>query len=220
MNGIHDMGGMHGMGALEREQHEPAFHMPWEGRVYALSRVLGARGGTWNLDSSRHGVEVLPPADYLRMTYYERWFVRIMTQLVATGDATQAEIATGEPAPGSPRATAFVTAETVHAMVARRASARRAVPAVSRFKEGQRVRARNMHPTGHTRLPRYARGKTGVIVRDRGVFLFPDTNAHLLGEKPQHLYSVRFAARELWGERASPRDFVHLDMWDDYLERA
>jgi nitrile hydratase beta subunit len=220
MNGVHDMGGMHGMGALEHEPHEPTFHMPWEGRVYALSRVLGARGGRWNMDASRHGVEVLPPADYLRMTYYERWLARIIAQLVATGDATQAEIEAGEPAPGSPRATAFVTAVTVDRMVGSRASARRAVPAVPRFTAGQRVRAGNMHPTGHTRLPRYARGKAGVIARDRGVFLFPDTNAHLLGEKPQHLYSVQFAARELWGERASPRDFVHLDMWDDYLERA
>jgi nitrile hydratase len=85
---------------------------------------------------------------------------------------------------------------------------------------GQRVRARNINPAGHTRLPRYARGKAGVVVRDHGVFVFPDTNAHFLGEKPQHLYGVRFTSRELWGERASVRDFIHLDMWDDYLERA
>ncbi len=220
MNGVHDMGGMHGMGAIEREQDEPAFHMPWEGRVYGLSRALLARGGKWNLDALRHGIEVLPPVDYLRMTYYERWFARMIALLVATGDATQAEIETGKPAPGSPKATAFVTAETVHAMVARRASARRAVPAIPRFKAGHPVRARNMHPTGHTRLPRYARGKRGVVVRDHGVFLFPDTNAEFLGEKPQHLYSVRFAARELWGEHASSHDSIHLDLWDNYLERV
>lgn len=220
MNGVHDMGGMHGMGAIEREQHEPTFHAPWEGRVYALARVLRARGKTWNLDAFRHGIEVLPPSSYLRMTYYERWFAWMIAKLVDTGDLTQAEIDTGTPAPGSPRATAFVTAETVPLMLTRRDSARRDVPATPRFKAGQRVRARNMHPTGHTRLPRYARGKVGVIVQDRGVFLFPDTNAHFLGEKPQHLYSVRFAAPELWGDQASSRDFVHLDMWDDYLERA
>ena len=97
---------------------------------------------------------------------------------------------------------------------------RRDTPAIAHFVAGQRVRARNMNPVGHTRLPRYARGKAGVVVVDRGVFLFPDTNAHFLGEKPQHLYSVRFAARDLWGERASTRDVVHLDMWDDYLERV
>jgi hypothetical protein len=88
-----------------------------------------------------------------------------------------------------------------------------------RFKVRQRVRARNIDPTGHTRLPRYVRDKTGVIVRDHGVYLFPDTNAHFQGEKRQHVYSVRFAARELWGEIASPRDSVHLDLWDDYLDR-
>jgi nitrile hydratase beta subunit len=220
VNGVHDMGGMHGMGAVEIEQHEPAFHMPWEGRVYALVRVLRARGGPWNLDAFRRGIETLPPVDYLRMSYYERWFAWMIATLVATGDATEAEIETGQPAPGLPRATAFVTAAAAPAMAARRGSARRDVAVTPRFEAGQRVRARNMHPTGHTRLPRYARGKAGVIARDRGVFVFPDTNAHLLGEKPQHLYSVRFAARELWGEGASPRDVIHLDMWDDYLEHA
>jgi len=94
------------------------------------------------------------------------------------------------------------------------------VPATPRFAAGQRVRARNLHPTGHIRLPRYARGKLGTVDRDRGVFVFPDTNAHFLGENPQRLYSVRFAARELWGEQASPRDTVYIDMWDDYLEPA
>jgi hypothetical protein len=94
------------------------------------------------------------------------------------------------------------------------------VNVAARFQVGQRVRARNMHPVGHTRLPRYARGKFGTIDRDHGVFVFPDTNAHFLGEKPQHVYSVRFAARELWGNQAAPQDSVYLDMWDDYLEPA
>jgi len=113
-----------------------------------------------------------------------------------------------------------VTAAMVPALVARRNSARRDARVSPRFRVGQRVRARNMHPNGHTRLPRYARGRLGLVVRDHGVFVFPDTNAEFLGEKPQHVYSVRFAARELWGDRASSRDFIHLDMWDDYLERA
>jgi nitrile hydratase subunit beta len=94
------------------------------------------------------------------------------------------------------------------------------VSVAARFRAGDRVRARNMHPVGHTRLPRYARGKLGTINADHGVFVFPDTNAHFLGENPQHLYSVRFAARELWGEQASARDSVFIDMWDDYLEPA
>ena len=183
-----------------------------------MSRVLRARGGKWNLDSFRHGIERLPPADYLRMSYHERWFAWMVDKLVATGDATQAEVETGQVAPGSAKATPFVTAPAVSAMALKRASSHRDVPAVAHFKVGQRVRARNVHPPGHTRLPRYVRGKTGLVVHDRGVCVFPDTNAHFLGEKPQHLYSVRFSGRELWGAQASPRDFVHLDMWDDYLD--
>jgi nitrile hydratase subunit beta len=220
MNGIHDMGGMQDMGAIRPEPHEPTFHTAWEGRVYALSRALRARGGQWNLDSFRHGIELLPPAEYLRMSYYERWFAWMLAKLVATGDTTQAEIDTGQAASGSARSTPFVTMQNVAALVAKRGPSHRDVPVLAHFKAGQRVRARNMHPPGHTRLPRYVRGKVGAIVRDRGVCLFPDTNAHFLGEQPQHLYSVRFSGRELWGDHSSLRDFVHLDMWDAYLEHV
>ncbi|MBI3049668.1 MAG: nitrile hydratase subunit beta [Acidobacteria bacterium] len=218
MNGVHDMGGMHGMGPIQHEEHEPVFHEWWEGRAYALTRLV--RGQTYNLDNSRHLLELLPPADYLRMSYYERWLTRLVAQLLKNGVITREELESGTPASGAAKATPAVTAAMVPALVTRRNSARRDAQVRPRFRVGQRVRARNIHPTGHTRLPRYARGKQGVIAIDHGVFLFPDTNAHLLGEKPQHVYSVRFAARELWGPQASPRDFVHIDMWDDYLERA
>jgi nitrile hydratase len=212
------MGGMHGMGPIEHEQNEPVFHAAWEGRVYALTRVL--RGGNWNLDALRHGIEVLPPAEYLRMTYYERWFARLVAQLVESGDLTRAEIESGVRTPGSATQSPAVTAATIApATLFVRAPSRRNVPVVAQFKVEQKVRARKINTTGHTRLPRYDRGRIGVIVVDRGVLLFPDTNAHHLGEKPQHLYSVRFAARELWGDQASPRDSIYLDMWDDYLER-
>ena len=220
MNGVHDMGGMHGMGPIEHEKNEPVFHAAWEGRIYALTRALRAGTGKWNLDASRHAIELLPPAEYLRMSYYEKWVARMLVQLVSIGVVTAAEIESGQPAPGSAKATPALTAAMVPEMIARRNSARRNVPATAHFKIGQRVRARNINPAGHTRLPRYARGKSGIVVRDHGVFVFPDTNAHFLGEKPQHLYAVRFTSRELWGERGSPRDFNHLDLWDDYLERA
>jgi nitrile hydratase len=212
------MGGMQDMGPIRHEPHEPTFHERWEGRVYALSRVLRTRSGLWNLDAFRHGIEVLPPTDYLRMSYYEKWFTWMLTTVVTAGDVTQSEVESGSPAPGSPRQAVLLAAEAVPSMVDRRGSARRAAVVAPRFKAGQRVRARNIHPAGHTRLPRYVRAKRGVVVLDRGVFLFPDTNAHQRGEKPQHLYSVRFAARELWGEQASSRDSVHLDLWDDHLE--
>ena len=186
MNGVHDMGGMHGFGPIEHEEDEPVFHAPWEGRIYAITRVLRAGGGGSNLDASRHAIEVLPPAEYLRMTYYERWMARIVGQLVSTGVATAAEIANGQP-DGSATATPDLTLAMVPDMIARRSSARRGVMATPHFTVGERVRARNINPAGHTRLPRYARGKAGVVVRDHGVFVFPDTNAHLLGENPQHL---------------------------------
>src|SRR5262245_36417066 len=218
MNGVHDMGGMHGMGPIRHEADEPTFHERWEGRVYAITRVLRTRTGLWNLDAFRHGQEVLPPVEYFRMSYYERWLAWVLKTVVAADDVTQAEVESGSPALGSARKSVLVTVDDVPSMVDRRGSARRDVAVHPRFKAGQGVRARNLNPTGHTRLPRYARAKRGVVALDRGVFLFPDTNAHLLGEKPQHLYSVRFAARELWGEQASRHDFVHVDMWDDYLE--
>jgi nitrile hydratase len=220
MNGVHDMGGMQGMGPVVHEKDEPVFHAEWEGRIYALTRLVRAGGGRWKIDAGRFEIERLPPAEYLRMSYYEKWAARLPIQVVKMGIATQAEVDSGTPAPGSAKATPQVTAATVPAMVATRVSTKRDVRVKATFKRGQRVRARNMHPIGHTRLPRYARGKLGTVVEDRGVFVFPDTNAEFLGEKPQHLYSVRFTARELWGDRASTRDFVYLDLWDDYLERV
>jgi len=219
MNGIHDMGGMHGMGPVQYEKNEPVFHADWESRVFALTLAMGA-WGKWNIDASRHSREVIPPAEYLRMSYYEKWYAGLVGLLINSSLVTRAEVESGVPSPGSAKATPPLTADNIPAMLATRINASRDVKVTPRFQAGQRVRARNMHPVGHTRLPRYARGKVGTIERDHGVFVFPDTNAHFLGEKPQHVYSVRFAARELWGEQAAPRDSVYLAMWDDYLEPA
>ena len=220
MNGVHDMGGMHGMGPIRIEKDEPVFHGYWEARTYALTRATRA-WNKWNIDTGRHEIELLPPAEYLRMSYYEKWFARLVVLLVKTGMVTRAEIESGKPAPGSPKLTPALTAERVAATALNRAIPSSHDPAIKpRFKVGQQVRARNINPIGHTRLPRYARGKVGKIDRDHGVHIFPDTNAHGLGEKRQHVYSVRFAARELWGDQASARDSVYLDMWDDYLERS
>jgi nitrile hydratase subunit beta len=220
MNGIHDMGGMHGMGPIQHERNEPVFHQNWEGRLYAINRAIGA-WRKWNIDAGRHGIELLPPSDYLRMSYYEKWLARNIDLLVKRGLVTQEEIDTGKPAPGSQKATPPLTAADVPAAAARRGSFMRPeADAKARFEAGQHVRARKMNPVGHTRLPRYARGREGIIARHHGIFVFPDTNAHFLGEQPQHLYSVRFAARELWGEAAAAHDSVYIDMWDSYLEPA
>jgi nitrile hydratase len=219
VNGIHDMGGMQDMGAIQYEKNEPVFHAAWEGRAFALNLAAGA-WRKWNIDAGRHQIELLPPADYLRMSYYEKWTERLVQLLVNTGLVTREEIESGKPAPDSVKATPPLTAEKVSSILRSGAGAKRDVPAAARFRVGQQVRARNMHPAGHTRLPRYARGKSGTIHLDHGVYVFPDTNAHFQGEKPQHVYSVRFAARELWGEQASPRDAVYVDLWDGHLEPA
>ena len=219
MNGVHDMGGMHGMGPIEEEKNEPVFHHVWETRVFALRRAMGA-WGKWNIDAMRHAVELVPPAEYLRMSYYERQFTAFLKMLVTHGFMTWPELESGTPAPESAKVVPALTVEKATVLVAKGVPTSRKVAVTARFQAGQRVRALNMHPIGHTRLPRYARGKFGMIDRDHGVFVFPDTNAHFLGEKPQHVYSVRFAARELWGAQAPEKDSVYLDMWDDYLEPA
>lgn len=220
MNGIHDMGGMHGMGPVEPEENEPVFHEPWEGRVHAMNRAFGA-ARLWNIDRGRFYIEQIPPAQYLRMSYYEKWFTRSVELLIATGAATREEIETGKPAPGSVKHTPALKTEHVPATALDRGLLPAHDPAIRPcFTVGQRVRTINTQPTGHTRLPRYARGKTGEIAIDHGVHNFPDTNAHGLGPKRQHCYAVRFSARELWGPEASARDSIYLDLWDDYLEPA
>jgi nitrile hydratase len=219
MNGVHDMGGMHGMGPIQSEKDEPVFHAPWEARVFALRRAMGA-WRKWNIDATRHQIELVPPVEYLRLSYYARQFVAFLEMLVKSGLVTRTEIESGIPADGQPKVTPVLTVEKAVALVAKGVPTNRDVKVVARFQPGQRVRTRNIHPVGHTRLPRYARGKTGTIDRNHGVFVFPDTNAHFLGEKPQHVYSVRFASRELWGEQAAAQDSVYVDMWEDYLEPA
>jgi nitrile hydratase subunit beta len=219
MNGVHDMGGMHGMGPIVEEKNESVFHHEWEGRIFAMNLAMGA-WRKWNLDASRHTRELIPPAEYLRMSYYEKWVAALVELIVKSELATRDEIESATPTAGSPKAVPALTADQVMARVATGVPAKRNVDVPARFKVGQRVRTRNMHAVRHTRLPRYARGKVGAVHRDHGVFVFPDTNAHFLGEKPQHVYSVRFAARELWGTHAAKRDSVYVDLWDDYLEPA
>jgi nitrile hydratase beta subunit len=219
MNGVHDMGGMHGMGSIGVEQGEPVFHHPWEGRVFGLRRAMGA-WGRWNIDVSRHEVELVPPVDYLRMSYYERQFAAFLVLLQKRGFINSGEIEAGKPSSESPVAVPVLTREKAAQLVVKGVPTGRDVPVPANFRIGQRVRAINANPLGHTREPRYVRGKLGTINRDHGVFVFPDTNAQFLGEKPQHVYSVRFAARELWGDHAAPQDSIYVDLWDDYLEPA
>jgi nitrile hydratase subunit beta len=217
MNGVHDMGGMQCMGPIVYEKGEPVFHERWEGRMEALYRAM-AVWRKWNMDASRHERNLIPPAEYLRNSYYQSSLEQVSGLLVKRGVVTREEIESGVPAAGATKVSPALKPDGVMALLARGTVSSREVQVPPSFKVGQPVRARNMNPATHTRLPRYARGKLGGIVRDHGVFVFPDTNAHYLGEKPQHVYSVRFTARELWGDKTAPQDSVYLDMWDDYLE--
>jgi len=212
MNGVHDMGGMDGFGPVVPEQNEPVFHADWERRMYALAgSVMGA--AQVNIDEFRHAIERIPPARYLASSYYERWLAAAETILVERGVVTREELLAKQDASIDPALIASAVATHGPTPVKNKAKPQRA-----RFAKGARVRARNLNPVGHTRLPRYVRGKAGVVARDWGVFVFPDTNAHHAGTKPQHCYSVSFDARELWGKSASSRERVYIDLWEDYLE--
>jgi nitrile hydratase beta subunit len=218
VNGVHDMGGMHGFGPIVCEANEPVFHAPWEGRILALTIAMAA-WKTWSIDARRHERELIEPAEYLRMSYYERWLAALRVLVVKAGQVTPAELHDGR-SHGGARVQPALAAAQVRPMIARGSPYTRDVPLAPRFVAGDPIRTKNIQPVGHTRLPRYARGRNGSIVRDHGVHVFADTSAHGRGECPQHLYTVRFAATELWGVAANPRDSVHLDVWDDYLEPA
>ena len=217
MNGIHDMGGMQDMGPVRPEKNEPVFHAEWERRVFAMDEAID---GDWPRGAGRYQKELIPPAEYLRMSYYERWLRGLSELLVKSGMVTQTELETGIAEGGNTKGRKVLRAAEVRPTIAAGFPSTSNVPAVAKFHVGERVRARNINPTAHTRLPRYARGKLGTIERDHGVFVFNDSKAQGLGDKPQHLYSVRFAARELWGSEAPAGDSVHLDLWDDHLEPA
>jgi nitrile hydratase len=196
MPDVHDLGGRLGFGRVAVERDEPVFHARWEGRV--LGMVYLAVGlGAANVDAFRHGIERMDPARYLTASYYERWLTSLETILREAG-----LYAPGYTPPAPPEARGFA----------------RAVPRAPRFAVGARVRTLLRRSGGHTRLPGYAGGKRGEVVSVRGGYVFPDTNAHGGGEQPQHLYGVRFAARELWGDAAEPRASVTIDLFEPYLD--
>ncbi|BBK32851.1 nitrile hydratase [Stella humosa] len=219
MNGAHDLGGVDGFGPVLREVDEPLFHHPWERRAFGITLAAGLLG-RWNIDMARFAREDTSPVTYLNATYYEQWLRGLERLLVERGLVGAQELATG--VAEGPGAVPAVPAERVPEILARGRSSLRAPPesAPPRFAVGTRVRVRNLHPRGHTRMPRYCRGQVGTIARDHGVHVFPDSNAMGHGEAPQRCYAVGFAARTLWGPDASPVDQVMVDLWDPYLEAA
>jgi nitrile hydratase beta subunit len=208
VNSIHDMGGMDGFGPIEREREEPVFHAEWERRMFALSFGIAVSVGTDD-DHFRREVERIPPAAYLKASYYELWYRACHAMLAAHG-----VLGPGKPEGLRPP----LTAADVVASIEDGASTRMPAEGIdARFKIGDAVNARNIHPTGHIRLPRYARGKSGTIHAVHGVFSFADSKARGDGPCPQHLYTVAFTAEELWGE-SGRNDRIFLDLWDNYLD--
>jgi hypothetical protein len=194
VNGVHDLGGMQGFGPIEAEPEatEPVFHAEWEKTVSGMVFALG-RKRLWSVDRFRRMIETQRPIDYLQHSYYENWFAAL-DRLVADVGLLD------EPAPGAEEWTpVFSSGE------------------VPRYHAGDRVRAVNRHPVAHTRSPRYARGRRGVIVRHVGAEPLPELAAENVCT-PQHVYCVRFEASELWGTAA--RDAVYLELWEEYLESA
>jgi nitrile hydratase len=219
MDGVHDMGGTDGFGKVELEPNEPVFHAAWEGRVLAMSRAMGA-SGAWTIDHARYGIERLPPHVYLTSSYYKKWFLRTQMLLVEHGLVGEDEVAAGHALrPGRPLPRGTFTAAAI-GRVLNPGSYERPAPAPARFRIGDRVRAKNIHPKSHTRLPRYVRGHIGTIEVIHGVHVFPDARVAGKGDDPQWLYAVRFEARELWGDDADPTVKVSVDAFEPYLEAA
>jgi nitrile hydratase subunit beta len=217
MDGVHDMGGIDGFGKVEPEANEPAFHAPWEGRVLAMQRSM-AYAGAWQIDMARFAQERLPPQVYLTVSYYRRWALGLEKNLVERGFADTDELATGHALrPGKPIARKL-TPDAVGGLT--RGSFYRQAQGPARFKPGDRVRTRNIHPATHTRLPRYARGRVGVVELVHGCHAFPDAVAIDRGDDPQWLYTVVFDGRELWGADVDPTVTVSIDAFEPYLESA
>ena len=216
MNGIHDMGGMQCFGPVAAERNEPVFHSTWEARALALNRGMGyAR--LWNIDMSRAAIENLDPEVYLTRSYYAKWLLRLEQLLLERGLVEADEIAAGHARrPGQPLPRKLDAADVATALT--RGSYGREPRAPARFRVGDRVRTRNINPTTHTRLPRYARGHIGTIECVRGCHVFPDSVAIGAGENPQWLYALRFDGRELWGESCDPNLKVSIEAFEPYLE--
>ena len=219
MDGIHDMGGMHGFGPIPREADEPVFHEPWEGRLLAM-RVGARLAASGNL---RHHIEQMDPGHYLNSTYYEKWLHAWTQILLAKGALTEEELQAREKLLGQQPATDLSRREdpaqvrqTLEGLRTPQPLQREA-DTQPRFHIGDQVRTRHFHPPGHTRLPRYARGKYGVVV---GYYGFQDFADEVPAPRVQPLYAVRFAGQELWGESAEPGSGLYLDMWESYLEAA
>ena len=228
MNSAHDVGGMHGFGAVTREENEPVFHAEWEKGAFVTHLLSIAQGIVGSLDSNRHAMERMGNVSYLSTAYYEHWLAGTTTRLIENGIITPDELqARVEAVRSEPERFAVPPADgpdelskLVEGMIRFGGSTLREIDSEPRFAVGDAVVTTRRSPAGHTRLPRYARGRRGRIVLYHGAHVLPDTSAHDLGECPEPLYTVRFEATELWGEDVEGAGAVHLDLWESYLAPA
>ncbi|MGR3501515.1 nitrile hydratase subunit beta [Pseudaestuariivita sp.] len=224
MSRVHDMGGRFGDGPVDPSE-KPAFKADWEARAHALVMAAMPVGG-WNIDQRRHGRETLPPATYMAFGYYEKWIAGLADMLVAGGVLGAEEVRSGEVSgPDSELKDRRVTPHMVAAATGKRVPFTRDDAPAPMFSIGDAVKTlarpgNAFVPGGHTRLPGYAAGLTGRVVRSHGAHVFPDTNAHGLGECPEPLYAVAFAAKDLWAAPEHPGDEVVVDLWQSYLTPA
>jgi len=219
MNGGQDLGGMMGFGPIAPEADEPVFHAEWEKRALAVTVAAGACG-LWTIDGGRFARESLPPAQYLGKSYYDIWITALAKLVVQHGLASEAELQAGRALTPAREVRRTIRGDEVAAVLARGFPYARPATAPARFAVGDAVLTRVMNPQTHTRLPRYARGKRGIVEAVRGFHVFPDTAAHGLGETPQWLYAVRFTGAELWGEDADPSLSVSIEAFEPYLVAA
>jgi nitrile hydratase subunit beta len=217
MNGAQDMGGLHGFGPVQPEPDEPPFHAEWEKRALALTLAMGMPGG-WNIDMSRSARESLPPAEYLSKSYYEIWIAGLEKLMAERGLVAPDEIEAGRALQPPKPVKRILNRADVAQVLYRGGPTEREPKAPARYRVGDAVRTKNMHPLTHTRLPRYVRGHVGTIEAVRGCHVFPDSNALGAGENPQWLYTVRFSGTELWGAESDPTVSVSVDAWEPYLE--
>jgi nitrile hydratase len=219
MDGIHDMGGMHGFGPVEVEENEPVFHADWERRVFAMVSAVPF-AALFGDDQFRPAIERIPPERYLTASYYHKWADALVGLLIDRGWITEQELADPSAVPASPLHPRAVNPADVESAIFGGASQNRpALGVTQRFKPGDGILTKRHGHVGHTRLPRYARGKRGRIAAAHGAFLVADRNS--VGDQtPEMLYTVVFRAPDLWGAEADPRDTLTLDLWDRYLEPA
>ena len=220
MNGIHDIGGMDNIGPVNIEKDEPVFHDDWERKVYAMTlATMGA--GIFVTDEVRYMTETIPPRDYLTFTYYEKWLYSLEQMMLQKNVVARDELDSGRVT--APEMAAGIEAASPERM---QYGMNNRIPVFvdtdipPKFKTGDEIIARNINPLHHTRIPRYIRGRRGVVGMHHGIFLLPDTNAHGGPDKPQHVYNVRFSARELWGEETPANDSLYIDLFDDYMDPA